>query len=118
MTRGNLRQNVAVHTSMLANVQRVQMKAEGANFAQQRIDEALSQAMPFVRMEAIPQQLQIALEIGGRSISWIACRGLKALLQPMQNVRKKPTVAFLRILLAPENPDSRDCAFILCQPGQ
>src|SRR5216683_66288 len=76
----------------------------------------LSWAM--VRMQIVPKQPQIAFEVGGHLVSRRACRGLEALLQLMQDVRKKSPVALLRVLLAPEKTNAGDRAFVLRQPRE
>ena len=66
-------QTFGVHGCVLADVERVQVKTESANFSQQWIHEQFGQALPVVFHQADAQQQKVALQFIRRSISvWTA----------------------------------------------
>src|SRR5258708_6239224 len=59
LSRAYLLKNVRVYSRMLADVESVEVKAEGVQLPQQRIDKRLHQPLPAMRHQARPQQNQI-----------------------------------------------------------
>src|SRR5208283_6120669 len=62
LARCHLPQNLEVHAGMLANIENLQMEAEGSELAQQWIDKGLSQALAAIGYQARPQQSEIGFK--------------------------------------------------------
>src|SRR5947207_9375485 len=83
---------------MLADVQAVQVEAEGFGLDEKRIDQRLRDAAACVLYQALAHQAKIANELFCFGVTPLPARILQRTLDPLLNIKKKEAIAFsLRI---------------------
>src|ERR1700689_2190220 len=107
-----------VHAGVLADVERVQVKAEGANLAQQGIDVGAGQAFSTVGLETVLHEQKISLELGSVAVGGGSVHGLTALLEFVKHVGKKAAITFRRVVRSPSQMHAGYGPLVILQARQ